>query len=241
MCDVWWAEPALADRGLLELLDDRERERHARFRLAADRDRYAVAHALARLAVAREAGCAPRDVVFGFRCPACERRPDPRPKPHGKPRPEGAARGLEISISHSGGRVVLALTRGVPVGVDVEGVSADRDIDGLIAYALTGSERAALEELPAHERVPGFFGYWARKEALLKATGEGLSGGLAAVAVTSPAAPAAVVSWESPDAPGHVQLTDLDAGPGYRAALAALTPAPVTVVPRDGAALLRER
>ncbi|MFC4565399.1 4'-phosphopantetheinyl transferase family protein [Nocardiopsis mangrovi] len=237
-CDVWWAGPGQATGALLGLLDDAERERHARFRVRADRDRYAVAHALARLTVGRAAGCDPRDVAFTLHCRGCERRPDPRPGPHGKPRPAGAAEGLEISISHSGARVVVALARGVQIGVDVEEVTGSRDIDGLAEYALTGPERADLAALPDAGRAAGFFGYWARKEALLKSTGDGLSGGLANVAVNAPDRPARVTAWNLPDAPGHVWLTDLDAGPGYRAALAALTPGPVEVTAHDAAPLL---
>ncbi|MFC3995947.1 4'-phosphopantetheinyl transferase family protein [Nocardiopsis sediminis] len=237
-CDVWWAGPGQAIDALLGLLDDRERERHGRFRVQADRDRYVVAHALARLTVARAAGCDPRDVAFTLRCRGCERRPDPRPEPHGKPRPAGTAEGLEISISHSGARVVVALARGVEIGVDVEEVSGSRDIDGLAEYALTDPERADLAALPEADRAAGFFGYWARKEALLKSTGDGLSGGLANVAVNAPTEPAEVTAWNLPDAPEHVWLTDLDAGPAYRAALAALTPGPVAVTSHDGAQLL---
>ncbi|GAA4931990.1 4'-phosphopantetheinyl transferase superfamily protein [Streptomonospora halophila] len=237
-CRLWWASPDDASPALLDLLDPEERERRARFRARADRDRYLVAHALARLALAREAGCEPAEVAFTLHCRSCERRPDPRPEPHGKPRPAGAAAGLEISISHSGERVLLALAHGVAVGADVEQVSADRDTDGLVDYCLSPAERGDLDRVPGDRRTEGFFGYWARKEALLKATGDGLSGGLAAVGVSGPFEPAGVLAWDSPDAPEHVRLTDLDAGPGYRAALAALTPAPLTTDTGDTAALL---
>jgi 4'-phosphopantetheinyl transferase len=237
-CDVWWAGPGLADPGLLELLDAHERARHARFRAAADRDRYVVAHALVRLVVGAAAGVPPAGVEFALRCRGCERGTDPRPEPHGKPYPVGAAAGVQVSLSHSGERVVVALARGVEVGVDVETVADARDIEGLAGFALTAAERADLEALPVADRTGAFFGYWARKEALLKATGDGLSGGLGNVAVNAPDAPARVTAWNLPDAPPHVRLTDLDAGPGYRAALAALTDAPLSVTARDAAALL---
>lgn len=264
-CAVWWADPASARPELLGLLDESERARHARFRRGADRDRYAVAHALARLVCAREAGCGPREVEFTLRCRSCEREGrgggdgqdgDGRsgtsgreaggnstagrgPQgPHGKPHPAGPASGWEISISHSGDRVALAVTRGVPVGVDVEQIKAARDIDGLAGYALTETERDAWESLPESERTAGFFTYWSRKEALLKATGDGLSGGLASVVVSAPNAPAKVIAWHALDAPSSVRLTDLDAGPAYRAALAVLTPEEVRITEHDAAGLL---
>ncbi|WP_242676965.1 4'-phosphopantetheinyl transferase family protein [Streptomonospora litoralis] len=239
-CRLWWAAPADASPALLDLLDPAEQQRHARFRLRADRDRYLVAHALARLAVARETGCGPAEVSFTLRCRACERRTEPRPRaePHGKPVPDGAAAGLEISYSHSGERVLLALARGVALGADVERISAERDTDGLADYCLTPAERRDLERVPAERRTEGFFGYWARKEALLKATGDGISGGLAEVGVSGPFDTAAVVAWDSARAPEHAWLTDLDAGPGYRAALAALSAHPLAIETRDAAELL---
>ncbi|MDA2804831.1 4'-phosphopantetheinyl transferase family protein [Nocardiopsis suaedae] len=236
-CDIWWATPALAHPALERLLDARERERHARFRRQADRDRYIVAHALARLAVAREAGCAPAAVAFDLHCRNCDGADR---EPHGKPVPAGPAAGLEVSISHSGDRVALAVARGVPVGVDVEEVSPRRDTSSLAEMALAPAEREALAALPADRAAEGFFTYWARKEALLKASGEGIYAGLAAVEVSSPAAPGRVLSWASPGAPplGRVRLVDLDAGPRYRAALAVLSADEPAVAVRDAGPLL---
>lgn len=233
-CDVWWADPALASPALLDLLDEDERVRHARFRLAADRDRYAVARALARLVCAELAGCAPRDVAFTLHCGHCD-----RPEPHGKPRPAGPAAGLEISITHSGSRVGLAVSSGPAVGLDVERVSSAHDLDGLASYALSEAERVTLSARPEAERADGFFTYWARKESLLKATGQGLAGGLTSVTVSGPHESAAVLSWARSGAPERVWLTDLDAGRGYRAALAVLAAGPVPVATHDAAPLLR--
>nr|WP_106582958.1 4'-phosphopantetheinyl transferase superfamily protein [Murinocardiopsis flavida] len=235
---MWWADPSWAGPRLLALLDDSERARRARFQRAADRDRYTVAHALARVACAHAAGCAPEEVGFAHRCRSCERRGERDREPHGKPHPAGPAAGLEMSLSHSGDRVVLALTRGAAVGVDVEQVTGARDVDGLAKYALAGGEHADWRALPAPVRTAGFFTYWARKEALLKATGDGLSEGLTVVQVGPPHEPAVVRSWRTPEAPGAVYLTDLDAGADYRAALAVLAPGEVRVAHQDAAPLL---
>ncbi|WP_461000819.1 4'-phosphopantetheinyl transferase family protein [Streptomonospora sediminis] len=249
-CQLWWASPRDAAPELRNLLDPGERERHARFHQQADRDRYLVAHALARLALARETGCSPAEVAFTLRCRACERRGEGpngsssaaggRSAPHGKPHPAGAAAGLEISFSHSGDRVLLALARGTAVGADVEQVAPERDTEGLADFCLTPAERRALDALPAEQRAAGFFGYWARKEALLKATGDGLSGGLTNVGVSGPFDPAEVLAWDSAHAPEHVRLTDLDAGPGYRASLAALCPGPLSTRTCDTGELLAD-
>lgn len=232
-CDVWWADPALASPALLDLLDAAERARHARFRLSADRDRYAVAHALARLLCARAAGCSPREVSFVLRCGHCD-----RPEPHGKPHPAGPAAGWQMSITHSGRRVGVALSRTAAVGLDVEQVARSRDLAGLVSYTLTATERAALATHPEPERAAGFFTYWARKEALLKATGAGLAGSMASITLSAPREEAAVLAWESSDAPERVWLTDLDAGHDYRAALAVLERGPVHVAVHDATELL---
>ncbi len=236
-CDVWWASPAQADPALGRFLDAHERERRARLRQEADRDRYIVAHALARLVVAREAGCTPEEVAFELRCPNCDGADR---APHGKPVPVGPAAGLEVSISHSGDRVAVALARGHAVGVDVEEVSSRRDTAGLAGMALTPGEQAALRSLPGDRTTGDFFTYWARKEALLKASGEGIYAGLTSVEVSSPDEPGRVLAWTSPGAPpvGRVRLVDLDAGPLYRAALAVLGPAGPEVAAHDAGPLL---
>ncbi|MEU3020234.1 4'-phosphopantetheinyl transferase superfamily protein [Nocardiopsis sp. NPDC007018] len=247
---VWWAHTSSASERLLRLLDRSERERQERFRLQADRDRHLLGRALSRLVLADRTGCAPERVAFELRCRSCEDKartgaqapPGVREEPHGKPVPTGAALGWEVSVSHSGEWVVLALARETPVGVDVERVSEARDLAGLAGYALADSEQEAWKAMPEADRTAAFFGYWARKEALLKATGLGLSGGLRRVAVSAPDARARLLSWEGGGGPGAAWLSDLDGGPQYRAALAVLTDREVrlTVQPADRTAdLLR--
>ncbi|WP_116248410.1 4'-phosphopantetheinyl transferase superfamily protein [Nocardiopsis sp. FIRDI 009] len=244
---VWWAHTSLAADRLLRLLDERELARNTRFRHQADRDRHLLGRAMARLALAELVSCPPEKVTFDLVCRSCEEKErtgaDPGGRdPHGKPVPSGPARGWEVSVSHSGEWVALAVAEGVPVGVDVERVSAARDLDGLVGYTLADTERSVWDALPPQERTGAFFGYWARKEALLKATGLGLSGGLRRVAVTPPHAEARLESWTGGGAPEAAWLTDLDRGPDYRSALAVLTDRPVRLRIRsrtDTAALLR--
>lgn len=225
---VWWAHTSAASDRLLNLLDESERTRNARFRLQADRDRHLLGRALTRLVLAERVGCAPEDVTFDLRCRSCEDKArtgagGEDASPHGKPVPVGAADGWEVSVSHSGEWVVLALAGGVPVGVDVERVSDSRDLDGLAAFTLADAERREWGTLPEPERVGAFFGYWARKEALLKATGLGLSGGLRRVSVSPPNSRARLLDWEGGEGPESAWLHDLDRGPDYRSALAVLT------------------
>ncbi|WP_336318694.1 4'-phosphopantetheinyl transferase family protein [Streptomyces lavendofoliae] len=217
-CHVWFAD-AVSVPALLELLDDRERARHDAFVRARDRALYLTAHALARQLVAAQLGVEPARVRYTQECPHCD-----RPEPHGKPRVAGAA--LELSWSHSGDRVAVALSLAGPVGVDVEEVAGEGKAAELSAFALSAVERAELARLPAgEERTRGFIRYWARKEAVLKATGDGLMVEPALLTVSAPDAPAALLEWRERAEPHlPVRLHDLDAGDGYRAAVAVLGP-----------------
>ncbi|APC36316.1 MULTISPECIES: 4'-phosphopantetheinyl transferase superfamily protein [Nocardiopsis] len=257
--EVWWVRTSAADDRLLRLLDEEERSRNARFRLQADRDRHLLGRAVSRLLLAERADCPPEKVTFALRCRSCEekeragasRGEDSAQGPHGKPHPSGPAEGWELSVSHSGEWVVLALAREVPVGVDVERVSPARDLEGLAGYTLGEPEQRAWERLSPADRVGAFFRYWARKEALLKATGLGLSGGMRRVLVSPADAAPALLSWEGGGAPGAVALADLDVGAvpdrggeEYRSALAVLTDRPLELEPRtheETVRLLRSR
>ena len=244
---VWWAHTSAASERLLRLLDSEELARQSRFRLQADRDRHLLGRSLARLVLAERVGCAPEKVTFELRCLSCEDKSRTGAEggneaPHGKPVPTGAAQGWEISVSHSGEWVTLALAREAAVGVDVERVSDSRDLAGLAGYTLADVEHEVWSALPEEGRIGAFFGYWARKEALLKATGLGLSGGLRRVTVSPPHTQARLLSWEGGGGPGAAWLSDLDRGSEYRSALAVLTDRPVRLTvhpPEHTADLLR--
>ncbi|MFC8914567.1 4'-phosphopantetheinyl transferase family protein [Streptomyces sp. NPDC047821] len=221
-CHVWIADAVrVPSPALLELLDARERARHDSLVRAQDRALYLTAHALLRQVVAAQLGGVPREVRFTHVCRHCERT-----EPHGKPGLEGSS--LEISLSHSGGRVAVALSPAGPVGVDIEQVA--RDMRDLTEVVLAPEEREELERLAEAGRPGAFTRYWARKEAVLKATGDGLVVSPALLTVSPPWAPAALLAWRERAEPHRpVRLHDVDAGDGYRAAVAVLG-APCRVV-----------
>jgi 4'-phosphopantetheinyl transferase len=222
VCQVWWASPAVAlvpagQQGLLRLIDAAEREKWARFHRVGDQARYLVAHALARLLLGAHLAWPPAELAFSTECIRCGGT-------HGKPRLRHPARPLELSISHAGDRVAVAVASAVPVGVDVEQVARQVEIADLRTQVLSAPEQAVLAGLPAQRQREAFFTYWTRKEALLKATGHGLALPLRDVTVTPPGEPPRLLTWESEQpAPGPVQMRDLNPGPGYAGSLAALT------------------
>ncbi|MFV0127751.1 4'-phosphopantetheinyl transferase family protein [Streptomyces sp. HMX112] len=237
-CHVWIAE-AVSVPALLPLLDDHERRRHEAFVREKDRALYLTAHALLRQTVAAQLdGVKPGEVCFAHVCKHCD-----ADRPHGKPAVAGSP--LELSLSHSGGLVAVALSLAGPVGVDIEETAAGRDLP---LNVLSAPERAALDRVPDAERPWAFTRYWARKEAVLKATGDGLMVDPARLTVSPPDAPAALAEWrERPEPHLPVRLHDVDAGEGHRAAVAVLGDGECRVVRHevthggDGAVLRRPR
>jgi 4'-phosphopantetheinyl transferase len=90
----------------------------------------------------------------------------------GRPLAVGAP-DIRVSVSHSGGVLLIGLAAGCHVGVDVEPL-AERGLVWLPAHALTTAELGQLERTGG-DRVATFLSYWTRKEALLKAAGVGLA------------------------------------------------------------------
>ncbi len=213
--------PPAAAPGLLALLDTHERDRIDRFRQPADQARYLAAHALTRLVLGdlldRPAG----GLTFDRTC-RCG-------KQHGKP--VLADPGPAFSFTHAGALVGVAVHAGGPVGLDVEQVRELADLDGMAGHVCSPAElREAAAGTPA-----GFFRTWTRKEALLKATGDGLSSPMGAITLDA----AGVREWTGDGAPsGPVWLHDMQPSPEYPAAVAGLGPAPSQVVEADGNAVL---
>jgi 4'-phosphopantetheinyl transferase len=137
--------------------------------------------------------------------------------------------GLHVSVSHSGRLVVVATTRGGPIGVDVQEIT-DIDHRPLIDDVLASDE-------PRARSRQDFFTYWVRKESALKATGDGLRTALNAVQTTAPNAPPQLISYRG--APLPASMSDLHLARRYAAAVTVLTPDPVAADIRSAAVLLR--
>jgi 4'-phosphopantetheinyl transferase len=149
---------------LAGLLSADERQRAERFVFQRDRRRYTVARARLRQLLGERLGAAPESLQFAYNRhgkPALARRP--------------GERDLRFNVSHCGEVAAYAFTEGREVGVDVEEVRALPDADEVAMRFFAQRERAAYLSLPASERPQGFFNCWTRKEAFVKAIGEGLS------------------------------------------------------------------
>ncbi|MGV9247445.1 4'-phosphopantetheinyl transferase family protein [Streptomyces sp. NPDC003710] len=166
-CRVWWARGGDYRPELDALLGPAEAIRRDRYAREADRRRFTVSAALLRLAAARELGCAAREVPVVRDCPDCA-------VPHGRPRIEGP---LHVSVSYAGEAVAVAVSTGAAVGLDAAeappgGPAAPRP--AALERALRPEERAELGEAPEELRPGMLVRWWTYKEAVLKATGDGL-------------------------------------------------------------------
>jgi 4'-phosphopantetheinyl transferase len=115
---------------------------------------------------------------------------------------------LRSSVSHSGELTLVAVASGRTVGVDVEETRSGRRLQPIADSRFTRAEAAALRALAEGERDAAFYRLWVRKEAYLKAKGEGIAGGLDSFDALAGELPE---GWE---------LVDLDVGDGYAGALA---------------------
>jgi len=159
---LWWVDVrvgAQMQQHLSGLLQQDERDRAARFHFAPDRRRFIVARA------------ALRSVLAGYMRIQADRI-NFQHGPCGKP--WIASNALRFNTSHSGDWALVAVSSDHELGVDVERVDSTRADRDLARRFFAPAEVAELESLPASERVMGFFNCWTRKEAFIKATGEGL-------------------------------------------------------------------
>ncbi len=147
--------------------------------------------------------------------------------PHGKPFAPGWPQ-LQFNLSHSGAFGLIALARGVPVGVDIEARRRRIDVGSLAQRFFSAGEAAALGALEEARRQETFLALWTRKEALLKALGSGLSFGLHQVEFgldTQGRVGGLLELAAAAGAIGDWQVQNLDVEPGVPAALAWRGPA----------------
>jgi 4'-phosphopantetheinyl transferase len=212
--DVWVADlDRIGDDGA-DVLSEDEHARARRFRHAVDRDRYVACRALLRRLLADRLDVAPGSIGLDV-------------GPHGKPYVAHPPARLEFNLTHSRHLALVALGSTLPVGIDVEWIDPGLDWQPL-SERFFADEHRAIHLLADEDQRTGFFACWTRKEAVVKATGAGLSYPLDDFEVTVDpwAAPQLLRSGPTVQADDWT-LRDLDAGAGFRACLAA--PGPISV------------
>lgn len=196
---------------LQDALSADELERASRFHFAKDRRRFVVARGVLRSLLGRYLGVEPRQLRFSYSA-------------YGKPAlvPTSGETGLRFNVSHSHDLALYAVTYGREIGVDIEHIRANIACEEIAERFFSRQERALLRTLPAQLKHDAFFRCWTRKEAFIKAHGEGLSLPLDQFDVAfAPGEPAALLAtrWAPHEASCWV-LRELTPSPGYAAALA---------------------
>ena len=156
-----------------------EWERARRFRFERHRRRYVVGRGALRALLGGYLGILPREVAFSYGA-------------RGKPflaGPAATASALSFNLSNSHELALVGFLRGQEIGVDVEHLKPMPDLEQIAERFFSPSERLALRRLPALQKPEGFFNCWTRKEAYLKARGEGIATGLRDVSVSFAEAP----------------------------------------------------
>ena|ERR1700730_1129917 len=210
---VWRAYHDLPEgciAALMATLSAQERAQAAKFHFDADRKRSIVGRARLRM-------------LLGH----CLRKPADRLQfkynEFGKPALDGRFYpALEFNVSHSGEVILIALAHGRAVGVDVEKMRMDMAREEIAARFFSPSECRTLAALAPELRCAAFFACWARKEAYLKARGDGLSLPLDGfdVAFGPGEEPRLIATRHDPPEGHRWALRSLEPGRGYKGALA---------------------
>jgi 4'-phosphopantetheinyl transferase len=117
--------------------------------------------------------------------------------------------------------MLCAVTADHAVGIDLEYVSPDTEWADLAARFLAPAEWCAIAALPRDAQRNAFFACWTRKEAVLKATGDGLGRPLRSFVVSVPPDPAALLACDPAlGRPAAWSLAPLPVGPDYRGTVA---------------------
>jgi 4'-phosphopantetheinyl transferase len=220
---VCWS-PRSADVSPADWLDETECVRFGGLRQVEDRRAFLTSRMLLKTLVGHLAETSAELVRLSYPCPGCDRS-------HGRPvvvGPPDAVR-WKVSLSHAGCHLMVAATDAGPVGVDIERTAATA-FEGFDDVALTCAERTEVRRCAPAAQARARAVYWARKEAVLKATGYGLALDPAALEVSAPHLPAALTAWHADQPPPpQVQLTDIPVGDDQVAAVAVLASVPCRV------------
>jgi 4'-phosphopantetheinyl transferase len=208
---VWHARldgPDVHLQSLEALLNDEELERANRFRFPFGRAHFVAARCILRCLAGAYQGLQPAGVKLEY-------------SPSGKPALEGDD-GLQFNLSHSHALAVYAFARGRRVGIDVELIRDLQEAESIVERFFSPQESAAFQALPTEARQRGFFNGWVRKEAFVKALGEGLGHPLASFSVSlAPGEPARFTHQPADQIAADWRLYDLAVDDAYTCALVA--------------------
>ena len=206
--ELWFATLAAGEEEYARIaswLAPAEHARAARFGRDWLRRRYVIGRALLRGILGRTLSLTPSAVpiVRGER---------------GRPRLDGVD-GIDFNVSHTQDAALVGLARGPRIGVDIERADREVNAEGLARKFLTPVEQSTLAGLGLDERRAKFLRYWTCKEAMSKATGDGISAPFRSIDVVL-SGTISLTAGPPPYAPERWRLRAVDAGDEFLATLA---------------------
>jgi 4'-phosphopantetheinyl transferase len=210
-----WATTLNAPLHILEefsaTLSPEEKERANKFKFEKHRNQFIAGRGALRAILGQYLSAGPAGLRFDY-------------STNGKPTlaKEFAGTGIHFNLAHSEEMALVAITRLGAVGVDVEGVRPVKNVDELVARFFSPRENSLFQKMPDDEKPVAFFNLWTRKEAMLKATGEGITRSLSLVEVSFlPGEPARVMAIAGDEAAGERwMLRELAPASGFTGAVA---------------------
>jgi 4'-phosphopantetheinyl transferase len=190
------------------LLSSEEQERALRFRVERPRKEFVLTRGTLRTLLAQYLGITPQEVHFRYAV-------------RGKPALEGES-GLCFNVSHTDGLALMAFVMRRTIGIDVENLVRGVDAQRLAERFFSERERQALRPLRGDELQAAFFRCWTRKEAYIKAKGDGLSLALHEfdVSIAEQDRDALLATRLDPTEAARWTVCDVPMGTGYVAAVA---------------------
>lgn len=192
---------------LRSILSAEESERAARFRFEEDRTQYVQTRGNLRRLLGSYLGIPAGEIAF-----SCSE--------HGKPSLSPPTEALEFNVSHTRGMAVLGFCRRCRIGVDVERIRTDFQTSEIAERFFSETERIALRNVAVEHRHEAFFRIWTRKEAYIKALGEGLSHPLHLFDVSLDETARLLATRPDPGEAQRWRLEDLGLPEGFVAAVA---------------------
>lgn len=192
------------------LLSKAQRDRATRLRITEKRDQYIITQGLTRIVLGWVLDAAPKALAFTR-------------GPKGKPYLDGefSDSGIQFNMTHTSHMSLIAVAMHREVGIDIEHIRDNLQWEKLARRYFSEEEYRGFRALPGGSKLRAFFTCWTRKEAVLKAIGTGLVGGLASFDVSvDPDAPPVLLGnrWQG-RYHGDWSMAQLEPGDGYVATL----------------------
>lgn len=208
---VWLDLNTIQSKSLAGILSVDELARAARFRFEIDQKRFMVARGMLRKILGHYLGEHPQKIRFDYTS-------------YGKPmlKTNCGQNALCFNLSHTDDFALYAFSLGGNIGIDMERIRDDIEIAQIAQRFFSLGEISSLERMDENKREALFFQYWARKEAVIKAMGLGVSFPLEQldVSLISGKVLAPITLLDDPGASSHWYVQDLFPAHGYAAAIA---------------------